>query len=610
MSTNPVYKGDKTLPLQVKNTGFLLDRLGEDCHPLQFLRELTENSIQAMQRNGAPGDIIWDVEWNYLEMSDNAVYKLSVVDTGAGMTGPEMVQYINQLSSSIEQQSLEGNYGIGAKIAAAPKNPEGIIYLSWKDGRGAMIHLWRNPTTGEYGLKQFERGNGEYGHYIEIEDDLKNPIIKDHGTIVVLLGRSPKDDTIQCPQGVPSPSRWISKYLNTRYFRFPEGITVKAREGWEYLRTDSARNKLRTVTGQEKYLNEHSTAWGTVHLTGALAHWWILKDTDAIQHDSNYYASAGHVAALYQDELYEMATGRAGTAKLQQFGVIFGSRQVVIYLGPIADETFRITTNTARTLLLVNSEPLPWADWAAEFRDKMPGQIEALIQEKAAGAAGTDHTKSIRERLKSIIDLFSVSRYRPSAAGPLSIDTDYMVRGGVADSPNKQSGTSRDGGRGGRGGTAGSIYAVFEKKDGAPGERVTPDVFPHVDWISLVDGTREPGDMEDRAARFIMDQNRLLINADFRVYNDMIKKWHKECGGSDSTKNIVRDVVRAWFEQALVETVIGVQALQNSREWSVEDIEKAISEEGLTTAVMQRYHINNQVKRELGSKLGKIAEVC
>lgn len=30
------------LPLTVQETGFLVDRLGQDCHKLQFLRELTQ----------------------------------------------------------------------------------------------------------------------------------------------------------------------------------------------------------------------------------------------------------------------------------------------------------------------------------------------------------------------------------------------------------------------------------------------------------------------------------------------------------------------------------------------------------------------------------------
>jgi hypothetical protein len=113
-------------------------------------------------------------------------------------------------------------------------------------------------------------------------------------------------------------------------------------------------------------------------------------------------------------------------------------------------------------------------------------------------------------------------------------------------------------------------------------------------------------DLEDRAARFLLDQNLLLINADFRVFKDMITRWHKEFGGGDTVKNTVQEVVRTWFEQALVETVMGVQALQASKEWAQQQIQAALSEEALTAAVMQRYHVNNSIKRELGAKLGKL----
>ena len=54
--------GGNLLPMTVLNIGFLLDRLGQDCHPLQYLRELTQNSIEAISRVGAPGEITWDVD--------------------------------------------------------------------------------------------------------------------------------------------------------------------------------------------------------------------------------------------------------------------------------------------------------------------------------------------------------------------------------------------------------------------------------------------------------------------------------------------------------------------------------------------------------------------
>lgn len=38
----------QTLEMKVANTGFIVDRLGRDCAPLQYLRELTQNSIEAI----------------------------------------------------------------------------------------------------------------------------------------------------------------------------------------------------------------------------------------------------------------------------------------------------------------------------------------------------------------------------------------------------------------------------------------------------------------------------------------------------------------------------------------------------------------------------------
>ena len=98
----------------------------------------------------------------------------------------------------------------------------------------------------------------------------------------------------------------------------------------------------------------------------------------------------------------------------------------------------------------------------------------------------------------------------------------------------------------------------------------------------------------------------MLINADFRVFTDMVEKWCKELGANPAIRDLVEDAVHGWFEQALVESVLGMQALRHAKEWSDHHMKTALSEEALTTAVMQRYHVNNSVKRELGSKLGKI----
>ncbi len=99
-----------TRPMNVVNTSFMLDRLGEDCAPLQFLRELTQNAIEGVQRvREKSGEIIWDVDWNTYALTN--VFKLCVIDSGIGMTGEEMMQYINALASSVNVLSSTGNYG-------------------------------------------------------------------------------------------------------------------------------------------------------------------------------------------------------------------------------------------------------------------------------------------------------------------------------------------------------------------------------------------------------------------------------------------------------------------------------------------------------------------
>ena len=94
--------------------------------------------------------------------------------------------------------------------------------------------------------------------------------------------------------------------------------------------------------------------------------------------------------------------------------------------------------------------------------------------------------------------------------------------------------------------------------DGTPGEesRTSPD--PEVKWVTVAEGTRTPGDQEDRAGKYLPEQNLLLINGDFRVYDDMVERWCKQYAQAPGARNVVQEVVREWFEQALIETVLGV----------------------------------------------------
>jgi hypothetical protein len=591
------------MEMEVANMTFMLERLSQDCAPLQFVRELTENAIDSIKAlPGQSGEIRWDVDWTRCDLEPQEGMKLAIIDTGVGMTGPEMIEYINRLSSSMHKQSKHGNFGMGAKIAAAPRNTLGLVYLSWKDGRGSMIHLWKDPDSEKYGLRRHE--GGEF--WLPIADYIKPEPIKDHGTMVVLLGNKPGQNTMDAPPEGLIPSRWIVRYLNSRYFSFPQGITAKARENWTLPRGDK-HNMLRKVIGQEAWLRANSGESGTLDIKQATVRWWILKDS---VDDSGTHFSGGHMAALFDDELYEMAVGRPGVARLQSFGVIFGYSRVVIYVEPLQNKDGGLTANTARTNLLIEGQPLPWTEWASEFREKMPDPISKLMDQVAAGASYTENVTSIRERLKQIRELFRFSRYRPSPDGTHTIKDDFTNSGGnvaETDSSTGRTGTSRKRNRNG-GGRAGDLYALFAEAGNTPAEEIAGFTDPKVLWVSVRDKTRTIDFLEDRAAKYLPQVNTIQANADFRVFTDMVARWRKFYAHLPAAEPVVETVVREWFQQQLVETVLGALALRRSGNWSEQEVEELYSEAALTSAVLPRYHIDERIRRSLGGKLGTLKD--
>ncbi|MFL5862869.1 MAG: hypothetical protein ACJ780_19190 [Solirubrobacteraceae bacterium] len=116
---------------------------------------------------------------------------------------------------------------------------------------------------------------------------------------------------------------------------------------------------------------------------------------------------------MFDDELYDvLAPTRGGYGRLQDFGIRFGNERVVLHVEPQV-EAGRVQCNTARTLLLLDHEPLPWARWGEEFAAAMPEEILRL-QERAAGADCAPRRDAIRSRVGAILPLYRLSRYRPT----------------------------------------------------------------------------------------------------------------------------------------------------------------------------------------------------
>jgi len=595
--------------LAVANPTFLLERLGSECTDLQGLRELTVNGLDAIAAFGAdrPGRVVWDLDWERFEASGGCVRKLSVIDTGTGMTAEQLRRYINQLAASGREQSGRGNFGVGAKVAAGSRNPHGLEYRSWQEGHGSLVCFKRHPD-GRWGLEPQRWADGHVDYWRPLGDAEKPRLLhgQDHGTQVVLLGQHGRHDTTQPPPSVTDARpHWITRYLNARFLRFPAHVEVLVRE--HHGRDEQP---LRRIHGEQHHLEHHAVAAGTVELGDAIVRWWVLDDDHrSRRREAVLWASTGHAAAVFDDELYDtLPPTRGGYGRLQDFGIRFGCERVVLHVEP-QDGVAGVECNTARTLLLLDHEPLPWTRWGQEFAAAMPEQILRL-QELAAGTDCVPRREAIRGRVSAILPLYRLSRYRPTrtqsqtqaeqatarppdettvtaverSASPSTGPTVHPTGASLQRKPNH------------------SLAGVQAPADDPDQDALSPAVvdLPDVAWISARDATRAPGDLEDQAARYHPARHELTINADFRAITDLTAHWRTRYRGVPGAHATIEAQVREWCEQVLVEVVL---AARNSQ-WKAEQLEALLSPSSFTAALLPRHLLHATLQKRLGQKLG------
>ena len=589
----------------VANVAFLIDNLGKDAGDLQFLRELVQNAFEAIQRGGREDG---RVEIDFEEVK--GVRKLRITDNGIGMTAEEVRANLNRLSASAGVQAFDKNFGIGAKITAAVRNPYGVMYKAWKEGEGSLTILGRQDGRyGRIGWRNPQDDTVEYAIPLQPED--KHPIIKDSGVSVILLGKTEDEDTTVAPPGAELPTQWVAAYLERRYFRIPNGIALKVpREIY-----DSGRGTRRvmadTIRGQRYYLDKHSDSKGRVELSHTNAHawWWILSET--IVSGGKTWNNRGHVAALYQDELYEVRGGTGRFSALKDFGIYAGHGRVVLYVEP----TSVIGPNTARSaLILPGGSPVNYPEIGAAFAEKMPDELSAYMAGQVSSEHG-DHRKSILRNLKEVEDALDQARFRRDAKGrPESVQDEANGRpslesaGGLGRS---SSGASRPQDATGRVGDEYLRKAREEMERRMRVRKADADPLPRVVWDE--DGNNV---QTGRAATYTSANHVVTANATFDFYRDLLE-WSvleaKSRVASEIDEQTIRrlseDVVRRWFEEALAQAVVVLRPMSRDARWGPAVFETGLSDEGLTAAVVShRWLLMSAIKRDLAGRLGRLRE--
>jgi len=413
------------MKLEITGASNFVNRMFEACGNYQWAREFLKNSLEAQATKIEVG-----IEWQAVEKL--GTYRRTIVDNGLGMDRDELLRFFSTLGQGAKKiAGIHDNFGVGAKIASLPWNPEGVVIISYKNGNGSMIWIMLNDS-GDYELVDFVVDDAKTC-VIEpgiVDDDgidwaaLKPEWMADSGTIVVLLGSEDHPDTVLGnPYVGEREIKGLSVYLNSRFWDLTcaEVKVVELRSlkknHWPQgpKDTDNARRpNNRSIKGARHFLTDVKAPAGKLREGGVLmldeervkAEWYLWEGERP--HVDSYAKMNGYIAVRYNDELFHLTSNKV---HFRWFGVIEGKVQqnLSVILTPqhyqAGNSRWGIHPDQSRNRLLFtgNSDKgveMPLSDWGLEFAETMPESIRAAIREARGELQGSFDDEDYRKRLQ------------------------------------------------------------------------------------------------------------------------------------------------------------------------------------------------------------------
>lgn len=403
-----------------------IKRLFEACGNYQWAREFVANSLEASATR-----IEFGIEWQAVEKL--GVYRRTIADNGCGMDRQELLRFFSTLGIGAKKiGGVHEHFGVGAKIASLPWNPEGLVVISYKGSQASMIWMVLDDDSGDFELVEFKTPDG--GSQCVVEPPLsldgvnwsaiRPEWIKDHGTVIVLLGSTEYPDTVLGnPHAGEKEIKGLSVYLNTRFWDL-SGVEVRVVElrsekkaQWPTGpgdRDDSRRPNNRQIMGARHWLDMNTASKGRLGASDVLAvdgdrvlAEWYLWDGERPAIDS-YAKKGGYIAVRYNGELFQLTTHKA---HFRWFGIVESKVQqnLTIILEPqlyqAANGRWGIHPDQSRNRLIFTGngekgvEP-PISDWGTEFVAKLPDPIREAIRAARGELNGTIEDEDYRKRLQ------------------------------------------------------------------------------------------------------------------------------------------------------------------------------------------------------------------
>ena len=565
--------------LQYRDQAFAIHHLITDCPPGTVIRELAKNAEENAVQLEPRGRIEW-----FTQMVEG-VPKLGLYNEGPGMDGEELSRLMD-LASTGKRLGVDNNYGQGGKISALKVSPHGVVYRSCKGGQVSQIILAAEQRPGaDFPLYVKKRQTVPCGRS-------HRPPDRDW-TEVVLLGRNALHDTVAELLPETRVKNWLMRHLNTRFYRFPAGIIIRAANlttGSEENRTAKGLEQLTTDYSEksEEVATEHSR-FGMVRLRYCkLKGQYGENDVGysrAKTMDAYGLGTRGdHICLVWKDECYDMHIAWARISGA--FGVTFGSSNIAIHI--LLPDNAPVKNNTYRDAILDRRgehQPVRVEDFAELVRCNRPNWLIRYIEREARKNA---NQAGVMKRLKAYLDQLKANGQHRSLVEPGGDD-----EGEAPQRRRRGAGSSED--------TPEVLDQVPRSTRPAKGLR-TPSALPGIPQVSFAEDPAILEELSGRAALYRHEDNTVLLNPRHSKYLEDLEKICADVGPGADRRSLARRFFDEEYSFNAGKFVIQAWLFKGQPYWEDRDWHEGLSPSALTVHLASTVSLDES-RRRLRQKL-------
>lgn len=585
-------------PLKIHDIDFTVARQIEQCPKTMMLRELVVNAIEAASRAEDPDRRRVEIMGKTVDLTGDA-RKLAIWNTGPGLGAGDLLHICDLAASLGKDMALEGNFGMGAKVASLPSNKLGMRYRSCSEGVVSQVLM--GNREGVYGKIPQPVGD-DFDEVVDVTDQVLAEGefgVDEDWTEVVLLGNHPNQDTVADPYDCdPEADRqWIATGLYHRLYRLPEGVEVGLNEG---THPRDGRRAFRTLLDRKDVFGGYEAV--DVE-SGIVIHFYFdppYKNTSHNQSVSGSFASnLSTVAIVYKGEMYDVRKSQKWKVDAPMFGIPFGAKHISVHI-EVPDD-FPVRHEPYRRFLQLKSgdqREVTVEDFAELVYRNRPQWLIDRINEFAPKSS-TD-TSELRKELQQMLNnlRLRVKSPRESLLGEQPV-SDGGARGAQPDMGH---------------GEASGDQTKSEKPDelvfnplGAKRATISKNMEQPPEFIPL----RDEQDIEDhgitgKAAIYVEMTNELFVNMLYPSITDTKEDLIARYGNHEDPE-LVRYLATEWAERIFLGrigyAVVYAKAKQLNRVWAPEDVKRALDPVCLSLAADGWRDVISSAYHSLGRRL-------